>query len=239
MNKRIITLIIIFIIPIIGILAQSGDQITLKNGSVIRGAIVEIIPDGKVTINDAAGNTWVFDMNEIDHINQFEESENISSDQYPAGFVNMTSIGFLAGSKNSSQIAPFSLISSFGYKNSMGIYTGIATGIEFLNINHIPVLLDIQYFLEDKEVTPVFIFRGGYALPSAGDTDYYTYKGGIAGSLGVGLKIRNKENFAWDISVLYRYMQINYSEYREWDHQDYAYTDIYNRLELRLGFYLN
>lgn len=239
MNKKIFLLIIIFMIPIIQIIAQNKDQVTLKNGSVIRGSIVEIIPDGKITIDDAAGNTWVFNMDEVEHINQIEKQKSIFSDPYPEGWVNMTSIGFLAGSRNSMQVAPFSLITSFGYKNAMGFYTGLATGLEFLNINYIPLMVDLQYFLKNKEVTPVFIFRGGYSIPSAVNTDYYTYKGGVAASIGVGLKLRSKENFAWDVSVLYRYMQINYTEYRDWDQQDYKFTDIYNRLELRLGFYLN
>ncbi|MCK4920689.1 MAG: hypothetical protein KAS71_06565, partial [Bacteroidales bacterium] len=83
----------------------------------------------------------------------------------------------------------------------------------------------------------------GYAIPSKEETENYgnkvSYDGGITGSIGVGLKIRSKENFAWDLNALYRYMKIKYSEYNEWSPQDYIYTDIYNRLELRLGFYLN
>ncbi len=224
-------------------MTQTADEVTLKSGSVIRGSVIEINTDGKVTIDDAAGNTWVFKMSEIEHIHQIETDNNPSLSPYSAGWANMTSVGILAGSTNSNQIAPFSLISSFGYKNSKGIYTGIAAGMEFLNINHIPILLDLQYFTGNKEVTRVFIFRGGYALPSKSETNNYgntiSYKGGITASLGVGLKIRTIENFAWDISVLYRYMEIEYSEFNEWSQQDYLYTDIYNRLELRVGFYLN
>lgn len=243
MNKRMLILIIVFFIPMLIINAQKTDEITLKTGSVIRGSVIEINSDEKVRINDAAGNTWVYSMDEIDHINKIEVPKSLNSDQYPEGWINMTSIGFLAGSNNSMQIAPFSLISSFGYKNSKDIYTGLATGIEFLNINHIPLLLDLQYFSGNKEVTPVVIVRGGYAIPSktesgnSGDTK--SYEGGITTSIGIGLKIRTKENFAWDINILYRHMQVKYSEYFEWSQQDYLYTDVYNRLELRLGFYLN
>jgi len=243
MNKKYLLLLIVFLFPVSSTIAQKTDEVRLKSGSVIRGSIIEIIPEGKVTINDISGNTWVFNMNEIERIGQVETPPRSSREQFGTGLVNMTTIGFLAGSNTSTQVAPFSLISSFGYKNSLGIYTGFASGLEFLNINHIPVFLDLQYFTREGEVSTVFIFRGGYALPTKGESENYgsmiSYKGGISGSVGVGLKIRSKENFAWDVSVHYRYMRIKYSEYNNWSTQDYNYTDIYNRLELRLGFYLD
>lgn len=243
MKKRNLILLVIFLIPTITLSAQNSDELTLKSGSVIRGEIVEIIPDGNVTINDAAGNTWVYAMSEIDHINQIGNKNTPVGECFPTGWTNITSIGFLAGSQSSMQAAPFSLLTSFGYKNSLGMYTGLGTGLEFLNINHIPVFLDLHYFLRDSEVSPVIILRGGYALPTKFEADnygnIYNYQGGFTGSAGIGLKIRSKKNFAWDIGFLYRYMQISYSEHFDWNDQDYTYTDMYNRLELRLGFYLN
>lgn len=243
MSKKILCLVALFLIPGLTLFAQKRDEITLKNGSIIRGEIIEIVPGGNITINDAAGNTWVYKMTEVERISQIEKQKRIIGEGFPQAWANITSIGFLAGSYNSMQVAPFSMNTSFGYKNSLGIYTGLGTGIEFLNISHIPVFLDFQYFLRNKEVSPVLILRGGYAIPSKGEGDNYgdinTYRGGITGSLGIGLKIRSKEKFAWDIGLMYRYMQISYSEYYSWNDQNYTYTDIYNRLELRLGFYLN
>jgi hypothetical protein len=222
---------------------QKTDQVKLKNGSVIRGEIVELIPEGHVTIDDFAGNTWVFPMNEIEEIRRVERIAAQQSIAFEPGWVNMTSIGFLAGSGNSMQVAPFTFQNSLGYRQSSGLYTGLIAGIEFLNINHVPLMADIQYTLRNSEVSPVAILRGGYMLPGKWSDDNYgnelSYSGGPAASVGVGLKIRSKESFAWDISVLYRYMQIRYSENYEWNDSEYSYTDIYNRLELRLGFYLD
>jgi hypothetical protein len=154
----------------------------------------------------------------------------------------MTSLGFLVGSQNSMYIAPFSLLTSFGYKMSNGLYNGVLTGIEFLNINHFPVMLDFQYDLRTEgNVTPVAILRGGYTIPSIREDDSYgtvsTYKGGVAGSVGVGLKIQKEPTFAWDISLLYRHMRTSYTQ--EYDYQQYntEYEDRYNRIEIRFGFY--
>ena len=57
--------------------------------------------------------------------------------------------------------------------------------------------------------------------------------------VGIGLKIRTRTHFAWDISFLYRYQQTSYTEKYDWNDQEYTYTDIYNRVEIRLGFYID
>jgi hypothetical protein len=244
MLKKIYVTVIAILILGINLSAQKTDQVTLKNGSIIRGNIVKIVPDGNITINDRAGNTWVYSMNEIQDITKVKREFAKSGTGFSSGWANMTTIGFLAGSQSSSYIAPFSIQTSIGYRNNSGFYTGFLTGLEFINVTHIPVMFDFQYSLRDGDVSPVLIARAGYALPSKFKDEMYnttyTYRGGVAGAVGVGLKIRNKDIFAWDVSVLYRYMQINYTEDYEW--QEYQnnneFKDVYNRLELRLGFYL-
>jgi hypothetical protein len=103
-------------------------------------------------------------------------------------------------------------------------------------------MADFQYYLGKGEVRPVVIARGGYALPSKRSSDHYgtaySYSGGVTGAIGMGLKITSRERFAWDVSILYRYMEINYIEEYEWQDFPNTYKDVYNRLELRVGFYL-
>lgn len=241
MLKKIIFTVTALLIGM-NLLAQKTDLVKLKNGSVIRGNIVSIVPDGNVTINDNAGNTWVFRMTEISSIEETEDANPNSLSAFSPGWVSLTSIGFLAGSQSSSYIAPFSIQTSAGYRNSAGIYTGLLTGLEFINVTYIPIMVDLQYSLRQGRVMPVVIARGGYVVPS--DTEdqiygtTYNYSGGITGAVGIGLKVRSEDIFAWEISALYRYMQINYTEEYEWQTYNNTYKDIYNRMELRLGIYL-
>lgn len=222
--------------------AQDTDQVSLHNGTVIRGNIAKIVPGESITINDLAGNTWVFNMNEVKDIEEVEVQGMVGG-VFNSGWVNMTSIGFLAGSQQSEYIAPFSLQTSVGYRMGSGIYTGMLVGLEFLNINHLPVMFDFQYSLRNSDVMPVLIARGGYALPAKTTSEYYgsdfSYSGGFSGAFGMGLKIRTRDSFAWDVSLLYRHMRINYTEDYDYTPTDYSYLDVYNRLEIRLGFYLD
>lgn len=264
MSKRIFLSAIAALLLMLTAIAQQTDQVILKNGSTIRGNVTSIQPEGNVTINDMAGNTWVFAMSEVKEILKTDATgqDAVPTDpntgqrtgqqsiQYPTnvpgfdpGFVNMTTIGFLAGSQSSDYIAPFSMQTSFGYYSKSGLYGGFLAGLEFLNINHIPVMLDVQYALSNSDVMPVLIARGGYAIPSKTHREYYetdfTYSGGITGAVGMGLKIRTRESFAWDVSLLYRYMQTSYTEESEWQSFPRTYKDVYNRLEIRIGFYLD
>jgi hypothetical protein len=255
MLKRILLSVVVSALVIAPINAQKTDQVILKNGSTIRGNVVSIQPEGNVTIDDQAGNTWVFAMSEVKEILKIDDpgtgsgsaQKDLPAATYPAGFdpgfVNMTTIGFLAGAQNSNYIAPFSMQTSFGYYSAAGVYGGFLTGLEFLNINHVPVMLDVQYTLRNSDVMPVLIVRGGYAITSKAhsenyDSDY-TYRGGVAGAAGMGLKIRTRDSFAWDVSLLYRYMQINYTQENDWQSYPTTYKDVYNRLEIRIGFYLD
>jgi hypothetical protein len=242
MTKRIFITLITAILSITALHAQRTDRVILKNGTTITGDVEKIIPEESITINDRAGNSWVFSMADVAEIDKAEIKRINGGSDVSMGWVNMSTIGVLAGSQQSEYIAPFSMQTSFGYFSQKGIYTGLLTGLEFLNVNHIPLMLDFQYALGRGDVVPVLIARGGYALPSKWEDSYhntdYTYQGGIAGAIGAGLKIGSRDGFAWDVSLLYRHMQINYTESYEWQSYDNSYKDIYNRIELRIGFYL-
>lgn len=47
---------------------QMQDVVYLKNGSIVRGQIVELVPDGTVKIETADGSVFVFRMEEVERI---------------------------------------------------------------------------------------------------------------------------------------------------------------------------
>jgi len=229
------------------LLAQEADHVYLKSGSVIRGNILEIEPVDHVKIEDMCGNIWYYKIEEVEKITSepFEsgKSGNQKSIGFEAGFVNMTSIGFLVGSSNNSQVAPFSLLTVNGYRTTGGFFAGIGTGIEFFSTSYMPFYLDLRYDLFSNDVVPYVVAKGGYGVPlSSGQSDYnttYDYFGGALFGAGVGLKIRTRSHFAWDIELLYRYQETSYKEIYDWNNQEYEYTDVFNRIEIRLGFYID
>jgi len=229
------------------LLGQEKDHVYLKSGSVIRGKILEIEPVDHLKIQDMCGNIWYYKIGEVEKITSEPFESELRSDKasigFDEGFVNMTSIGFLVGSSYNAQVAPFSLLMVNGYRAPMGIFAGFGTGIEFFSTSYMPFFLDLRYDLIGTDVVPYIIVKGGYGVPLASDrTEYdisYEYSGGPLLGAGIGLKIRTRNHFAWDIELMYRYQETSYKEIYDWNNQESDYTDIFNRIEIRLGFYID
>jgi hypothetical protein len=238
-------LLITLVSPLL--LAQETDHVYLKSGSVIRGKIMEFEPVDHVKIEDMCGNIWYYKITEVEKITKEPFESGKRRDQksigFDAGFVNLTSIGFLVGSSYNSQVAPFSLLMVNGYRAPNGLFAGFGTGIEFFTSSYMPLFLDFRYDLIGTDVVPYVVVKGGWAVPLSSDrTEYdisYEYSGGPLFGAGIGLKIRTRNHFAWDIELLYRYQETSYKEIYEWNNQEYDYTDIFNRIEIRLGFYID
>ncbi len=238
-------LILILISPVL--MAQDTDHVYLKSGSVIRGKILEIKPVDHVKIEDMCGNIWYYKITEVEKITSEPFETDKRRDQkgmgFDAGFTNMTSMGFLVGSSYNAQVAPFSLLMVNGYRFPIGFFAGIGTGIEFFSTSYMPFFLDLRYDLIGTDVVPYVVAKGGWGVPLSSDrSDYntsYEYSGGPLFGAGVGLKIRTRKHFAWDIELLYRYQETSYKEIYEYNDQEYDYTDIFNRIEIRLGFYID
>jgi len=244
------TLPLIFLLNILFsplLLAQDTDHVYLKSGSVIRGQILEIEPVDHVKIEDMCGNIWYYKISEVEKITSEPFESDKRRDQkaigFDAGFANMTSIGFLVGSSYNAQVAPFSLLMVNGYRIPNGFFAGIGTGIEFFSSSYMPFYLDLRYDLIGTDVVPYVVAKGGWGVPLSSDrSEYdisYEYTGGPLFGAGLGLKIRTRNHFAWDIELLYRYQETSYIEIYEWNNQEYDYTDIFHRIEIRVGFYID
>lgn len=240
-------LLLMSAVLISSLLAQEVDHVYLKTGSVIRGKILEIQLEDHVKIEDLCGNIWYYQIEDVDKITAepFRQGSKVKNEPigFNQGFVNMTSMGFLIGSSSNAQMAPLSLLMVNGWRSELGFFAGAGLGVEFLSTNYMPFFLDLRYDLFGDDVVPYVVAKGGYSVPlSSNYSEYdieYAYSGGALFGAGVGLKIKTRNHFAWDIALMYRYQETSYKEVYDWNNQTYSYTDVYNRIELRLGFYID
>lgn len=151
---------------------QAKDVVYLKNGSVIKGQIIEQVPNKSIKIQTADGNIFVYDFSEIEKITKetvttqskaFSEIwlggrlgvnfTNISSDQLSG---NTTRTGLVVGG-----IVEFSLSDMFAlepgvvYSQSGSSYAGGTT--DAYNYIDIPVLIKAKFGA--SEVKP-YLFAG-------------------------------------------------------------------------------
>ncbi len=104
--KKIITLIVFTLISTI-VLAQNNyqDIVYLKNGSVIRGVIIEQVPSKSLKIETADKSIFVYQMDEIEKITKEEKPVAKVDHRAPAsegeglqkGYRGITEIGYQFG----------------------------------------------------------------------------------------------------------------------------------------------
>lgn len=65
--------------------AQSVDVLYLKNGSRIKGSVVEMNPDSGVKIETSDGSLFVYPMSDVDHVSKESATQSNSFSAIPAG----------------------------------------------------------------------------------------------------------------------------------------------------------
>ena len=179
----------------ISVYAQSGqtETVYLKNGSIIKGKVIEMVPDKEIKVQTSDGSLFVYRMDEVDKVvkeSSKKESKNVvDSFKFPVdasaydlqGFRGMVEFAYIAGSFDAPE-----LTLSLGYQFNPYFFAGIGTGIHYyvqgVNTPLIPFFADLRgNFLEGPVVPFIglklgyscsiddgFYGEGFYAAPSAG-----------------------------------------------------------------------
>ena len=192
------------------------------------------------------------------NLNSFENPNNINPDDEIKtekkfsfnGYYNITEIGFLAGSTNNINPAPFSFITINGWHITEKIATGIGIGAEFNAESYMPVVLDARYYLRDKSFSPFFFVQAGYSIGLDDEADeqiIYNHwhiwpdiewgrpsnikvKGGAIFNPGFGIRKLVNENLGYILTVGYRIQQLNYER-----DENSKLAVSYNRLVIKIA----
>lgn len=148
--KKTLALLAFAIISIGSISAQSmQDVVYLKNGSIIRGMVIEIVSDGNVKVQTADGCVFVYPMTDVQKIQKEQNQALPRYNKYPyhpysskechdelygwgnaprfRGFVELNNtFGTSASWRNR-----FGMLASFGYQVFPYLYVGAGTGFDY------------------------------------------------------------------------------------------------------------
>lgn len=221
------------------------NVITLRNGDIYRGIIVEQPDSQIIRINTLCHNTLNFNVNDItsiasEEINLHRSGLKIPFQYESKGYINVTDFGLLIATGNNPKNAIFSVSTINGYAFSSRFITGAGIGIELYETLMMPVYADTRLILLKSKLTPYAGLKAGYSFsledppPNWGET--YNVKGGFTWGLGAGIFIWSSDKSAFEINLSYRYQAIHSETFYEWSDLTSYYTTRYNRLEMRLGF---
>lgn len=171
--KTKISILLLFMAFAFGVSAQSiGDYIDvlyLKNGSMIKGIIVEQIPGKSIKIQTKDGSQYVYTMAEVEKFTREEVTEAKSN--YMDNFKRKDK-GFFMNLDALANSAGGGLRLTHGYRFGRFGNLGIAVGLEGVNSNYnfsypVPVLsFNAVYSGEilDKRITPFYQIEAGYGI---------------------------------------------------------------------------
>ncbi|MFH1321195.1 MAG: hypothetical protein ABII90_11160 [Bacteroidota bacterium] len=237
--------IIILIHPFSNLSAQnhSEDAVYLKNGSIIRGEILEDKTGEYVKIETINKNIWVFKSDEIERITK-EKVPLITKEQNNKnGYYNITDNGILGGKDLYQNKYSFSFLTINGYKFNERLSLGLGVGIEYMDIVQAPVFLDVRFNFFKSKFTPFIAMQGGYSLPLENNYDDWgpKYKGGYLLNPCIGVRNYFNNNSAIVFSVGFRHQQLKSTrkDYSWGDDGIIERTNLYNRISVRVGFLFN
>lgn len=227
-NLSVLSLLFIFLVFNSSLFAQK-QSVHLKNGSVIRGKVLEFHPDSIIKVQ-SNGNIWVFQTEELLYEKDYVPAKDSSGVRFE---IRPHTVGL-------------GLQISYRFKNRM--QSGIGLSLSYIDDElFLPVFADFRYDLFDKSNTLFVLGSAGYSFYlSRYYNDYgwyedYDIKGGLHLKAGIGYKFWFPDNWGFSIYLAYRYQAYSesYSVYQQTNppilqHYDYQYS-IY-RPELGVAF---
>jgi len=209
------------------------EVVYLKDGSIMRGTIIEQIPNKSIKIQTNDRNVFTFNMDQIEKITKEEipndkTIKNKGSQEDPARFSNITEFGgifavgkttlkfgqiYLGGQLTNhlemeNNINQFSFTTINGCQFNRRIFIGFGIGAELgqYSINF-PLFFDFRYYILEKKITPLIDISGGYALNWSRSTltsPYKNEKGGVLLMSQLGMRIYIYNNISWSLCLGYK-----------------------------------
>jgi len=195
--KRFVICLLALVICATTCMVMAQDVVYLKNGSVIKGSLIEMIPNQSIKVQTADGSLFVYQMSEVDRIErdtnakskQSIDEDDFEGDYLERGFRGLIDLGAHFGFDNAEDIYQISAAFTGGYQINRMLFVGAGVA-PTLNLWEeyddevetefwLPIYSAIRLDFINKKVTPFIDGRIGYFLNTE-DMDYsglYVYAG--------------------------------------------------------------
>jgi hypothetical protein len=211
------------------------DVVYLKNGGIMRGSIIEFIPEKYLKIETIGGNVFVYQVGEIEKcvkepIN--ESTYNNPDVNYKSGMTMHTdsssithgyygvfefATGVSAGYMNGALRTKINFIN--GYRVCPWFATGLGFGFRFYPGNEVfmPFFVDLRTNFMNKRTSPYFSLGTGYSLCLSNVNN-----GGFMLTPTVGVSVKLKKRMAINLGLNYE-LQRTKVDYYYYDYYYYPY----------------
>lgn len=215
--KKVIGIITILIFSLY-VNAQQNDVLKMKNGSEIRGTVLEK-NDEIIRIQTKDGSIWNYSTSDVVAIGKYEPKVS------GPGFYLRANVGMMGGD----QVSPsFHLVNGYSFNSHWDL--GFGLGLEnFAWDGYIPVFAEGRYNLLNKSFTPFVSIMAGYEMPLS---NWDSNKGGFSTGARIGFTRYLGNHIGFSTSAGYRFAYLK--EINQW-WDDFETIREINRFEIRLG----
>lgn len=226
---------LLILLACIYIHAYSQEIVHLKNGSIIKGSVVEQIPNQYIKIQSGDGSVFVYQSDEISKIEKAVKKNRfksyLSKEYDITGYRGFVDIGFQRGLDLSvHDFSCFIISTSHGYQFSQLTFLGIGVGY---NEYAFPIFVDYRQNFIKGSISPFFNMKAGlmYSISHAKPSHegYYLLP-------AFGCKFMVSDKVAANISVGYN---CSFAKMYEWDYETHERETKYNNfggLSCQIGF---
>lgn len=152
------------------------DVVYLKNGSIIRGIIIEQKPNVSIKIQTSDNSVFVYEMDEIEKMTKEKKTSKVDPFRLETGYIEtgfkgIVELGYQTGVNFSSQdVIKLNII--YGYQVnpffSLGLGTGVRYYIDGSDAFLIPVFADFRGYLPlNSKISPYISLGIGYSFDTS------------------------------------------------------------------------
>lgn len=184
--------------------SQTTDVVYLKNGSIIRGMIIEQVPNKSLKIKTADGSVFVYSISDVEKMTKEESitaKKNFSNNKKSLkGYKGFVDLGYTFSDENEDRVE---VSTSHGYQFNNYFFLG--GGIAYHDYSDaelytIPIFANFRANFINNKIAPFGDVRIGY---STGDLDgAYVY-------MGVGARLALKKKMALNLTLGYSYQDLD------------------------------
>lgn len=207
------------------------DILYLKNGSIIRGKILEHTFE-IIRIRTSDNSEWVFPADDMERI----ERKSVKPPLPPNSYQGFFSTSFLFGQDRWGTSIQGGAVMSHGYRFKDRYFAGLGLGIESLNEAVSSVYLDGRYNIFTGPVRPFAYTNLGWGWGLEGGGSNTKNHGGLHGEGGIGLQRTFGSSFGLVFTLGYRHQRLGYTFTDDWADSETRVTYIYDRMVFRFGF---
>ena len=173
--KKTLFMLLLFVGGITVSMAQNVQEVVyLKNGSVVRGVVIEQVPGGALKIQTADGSIFAYQMSEVTKITKentksnFKNGNSLSLNNNSGnetGYNGFFDLGYTIGTGDYG-VDRIELSTSHGYQFNPHLYAGAGIGVNYYTdaeVIGLPIFAHVRGNMLNNSISPYIDFRIGYS----------------------------------------------------------------------------